>query len=317
LLAGALIGLAFVIRIQTVFMVAGLGLWLIVIGRFRFKELLLIAIPGIFVIGLSSVFDHWLYGNWVFTIYRYFYVNLILGKANAFGTSPFYYYFYMYYISFIPVASIFVMGCIFYAWFRYPKHILTWICIPFFIGHSLIAHKEIRFLWPMMDAIPMLLILPFYKLDIDKIKNQFTTWGLRAMWGLNIVLLLFFMIKPGNNAFGMYEYLYKYIDHQGRTLIISNVRDPYEMDGAFVRFQRAPNAILRQAGNVDSLGFKARASNEKNILIVINNNFQNDSFKRANPSAPLLYKSWPAWINYFHIHYKNVTNQVWYVYKWK
>ena len=317
LAAGALIGFAFVVRIQTVFMVAGLGLWCILIGRFSFKSMVLMALPGILVIGISILVDYWLYGNWVFTIYRYFYVNLILGKASEFGVTPFYYYFYMYYIAFIPMVSIFIMGCIVYAWFRYPKHILTWICVPFFVGHCLIAHKEVRFLWPMMDAIPMLLVLPFYKLDGKKIKNKITTWLIGMLWGLNIILLLFFMIKPGNNAFSMYEYLYKYIDHQGETLIISNVRDPYEMEGAFVRFQRAPGAMLQQSGNIDSIGCKAKASKEKSILVAINNNAQADSFRVAYPTVPLLYKSWPGWINYFHIHYKNVTNQVWYVYKWK
>lgn len=317
LIAGALIGFAFVIRIQTVFMVAGLGLWCIFIGRFSFKNMVIMALPGIVVIGISSVFDYWLYGNWVFTIYKYFYVNLILGKANTFGTSPFYYYFYLYYISLIPVFSIFIMGCIVHSWFRYPKHILTWICVPFFIGHSLIAHKEVRFLWPMMDAIPMLLILPFYKLDPKQIKNRLTKWVLGMMWALNFILLIFFTIKPGNNAFPMYEYLYKYISQHGQTLIISNVRDPYEMEGAFVRFQRAPDAVLRQTGNIDSIALKAKVSNEKNILIAINNNAQADSFSKIYPAAGLLYKSWPGWINYFHIHYKNVTNQVWYLYKWQ
>jgi len=317
LVAGALIGFAFVVRIQTVFMVIGLGLWCIFIARLSFKNMILMALPGILIIGISIVIDYWLYGNWVFTIYRYFYVNLVLGKALEFGVTPLYYYFYMYYIAFIPIISIFIMGCIVFAWFRYPKHILTWICVPFFVGHCLIAHKEVRFLWPMMEAIPMLLIMPFYKLDPEQIKNQFTRWVLGIMWGLNIILLIFFMIKPGNNAFGMYEYLYNYIGRHGETLVISNVRDPYEMEGAFVRFQRAPGAVLRQSGNIDSIGLKANASNKKNILVVINNNAQADSFELAYPTIPLLYKSWPGWINYFHIHYQNVTNQVWYLYKWK
>ena len=315
--AGLLIGFAFIIRIQTVFMVLGLGMWCIIIGRFRFKNMIIMALPGFMVIGLGAVLDHWLYQEWVFTIYKYFDVNLIQGKANSFGTSPFYFYFYLYYIALIPVISVFMLGCIVYSWFRHPRHLFTWICVPFFIGHSLIAHKEVRFLWPMMDAIPYMLILPFINIDYEKIKNQFTRWSLGILWGLNIILLIFFTIKPGYNAFGLYEYLYKYMDHNGKTLIISNVKNPYDMDGATISFQRHDSAKYDMAPDIKAIRLKANVSEPKNILIAINNNAQADSFEKLYPNAPLLYKSWPAWVNYFKVHNTEAVNQVWYLYKWK
>ena len=315
--AGALLGLAFVVRNQTAFMIMGLGLWCIFIGRYSFKKIIIMVLPALLMVGIGIIIDHWLYGEWVFSAYRYFYVNLVEDKVSEFGVSPFYYYFYMYYIAFIPVISVFIMGLIVFSWFRYPRHILTWICVPFFIIHSLIGHKEMRFLWPLIDAIPLLLVLPFQNMDVSKLKSKAGPIAVKVMWGLNIILLIFFSCKPGYNAFGMYEYIYNYTKTNGDTYIVSNVRSPWDMDGATISFQKPHNVVLKRSRNVDSIKYYAKASPLKNVLIAINNNAQADSFEKAYPHIKRLYKSWPAWMNYMKLNNPDAVNQVWYLYKWE
>ncbi len=169
----------------------------------------------------------------------------------------------------------------------------------------------------MIDALPMLLVLPFCKIDIGPIKKRAWFLPLKILWALNFILLIFFMLKPGYNAFGMYEYIYNYTKDKEKTLIISNVNNPYDMDGATINFQRPVNVEYRECLNIASIKHDAESPDFKYILIAINNNAQADSFSRAYPQVPRLYKSWPAWMNYFKIHDKASVNQVWYLYEWK
>lgn len=45
------------------------------------------------------------------------------------------------------------------AWVRQPRHILTWACAPLALVHCAIAHKELRFLFPIAMLSPLLLAL--------------------------------------------------------------------------------------------------------------------------------------------------------------
>jgi hypothetical protein len=169
----------------------------------------------------------------------------------------------------------------------------------------------------MVEAIPMLLVLPFYKLDASIFKKKAASVFLKIMWGLNMVLLLFFTWKPGYNAFGLYEYIYNYTKNNGETLIISNVNNPYDMDGATINFQRPENVKYMKGANIASIQKDAELAKDSHVLIAINNNAQADSFSKAFPNVPMLYKGWPAWMNYFKVHDKEAVNQVWYLYEWK
>ena len=45
------------------------------------------------------------------------------------------------------------------AWVRHPRHLLTWATAPLALVHCAIAHKEMRFLFPIAMLSPLLLAL--------------------------------------------------------------------------------------------------------------------------------------------------------------
>jgi hypothetical protein len=45
------------------------------------------------------------------------------------------------------------------AWVRHPRHLLTWATAPLALVHCAIAHKELRFLFPIAMLSPLLLAL--------------------------------------------------------------------------------------------------------------------------------------------------------------
>jgi len=64
-------------------------------------------------------------------------------------------------------------------WVRYPRHILTWTTLPFFIFHSLVGHKELRYLFPIVLPAALAFILAYAPAPGEVARPA---W-LRAIWG--------------------------------------------------------------------------------------------------------------------------------------
>lgn len=154
--AGLLLGLSFVFRFQMAFAVIGLLAW-----AWRFRSggrvvavRIVLAFAG--VVAASVLVDSWFYGEWVFTPWNYFRVNLVEGVASSFGTEPPWWY-----AAWVPVwmapplgpvvavlVAAGVLGRLRSPW--------SWAFVAFFVGHSAIPHKEVRFLLPVLPFVPVL-----------------------------------------------------------------------------------------------------------------------------------------------------------------
>jgi phosphatidylinositol glycan class B len=100
----------------------------------------------LFMISIGALVDYWGYGSWSLTPYNYFFQNLVEDKASNFGTSPFYYYFTKPLLKGIPPISLFVGYFGLIGLWRRRTASLSWAIVCFVIVHSLIPHKEVRFL---------------------------------------------------------------------------------------------------------------------------------------------------------------------------
>ena len=202
---GILMGLAIECRYQTAFIVLGWMAWLIVFHRrtpaslFRFVPAFAL---GMGLVVLAAFFiDSWLYGEYVFTPWNYFKMNILEGMASSFGTSPFYGYLYLYFESFIsfPVYFHLLLGIVlvFVFWVKHPRHLLTWTMLCFFIGHSLVGHKEGRFLFPLALLVIPCVFMAWLSpsLLVKKLKHIILKWknGLlgKALLALNLAVLVF------------------------------------------------------------------------------------------------------------------------------
>lgn len=150
LAAGLLFGMAFECRFQTAFAIVGLGAWLLAVGRVRARTAFALGSGFVLTLLLALLLDRWGYGEWVFPPWSYARVNLLEGKAAEFGTKWFFAYLHITLANiFAPVVVLAIVGLTL-CWLRRPYHVLTWVTVPFVLAHSLIGHKEERFLFPIM-----------------------------------------------------------------------------------------------------------------------------------------------------------------------
>jgi phosphatidylinositol glycan class B len=205
---GILLGLSFLIRFQVGIMIVGLIAWMLIIKRTPIKYLSTIVIFIFVIIGFGSVLDHAFYGSWVFTPWRYFAVNLIQGKAETFSSDP--WYFYLSIAALLPYGAIFILASIYFIYAK-PKHVITWIMLPFIVVHIIIAHKEPRFLTPLLSFMPFVIL---YSLQI---LGEKYSWYLghkliklnNIAWKLNLFAVSVVMFFPIAMQIRINELIYK------------------------------------------------------------------------------------------------------------
>lgn len=126
---------------------------------------------------LCAFVDYWGYEqNWTFPPYNYFYQNIILDRSSTFGIMPWHGYFTLLFDKLTTPLGVFILFSLVTFWLVKPKHNLTALTLPFFFIHSLVPHKELRFLVPL---IPFALLAATYVGDFltEKMKDHFL--GLR------------------------------------------------------------------------------------------------------------------------------------------
>jgi phosphatidylinositol glycan class B len=153
-IAGLLFGFAFLSRFQIALGLVGLSLALLNMDHgFRKKHGLMIA-GFLLPVGLGALFDRLGYGNWVFTPYQYFKVNILDQVAAQYNPYPWYQY-----LLWIGQLNPLISLPLFYGVIRYSlknkQDILTAFVMSFFILHCFITNKEYRFLLPILNIVPI------------------------------------------------------------------------------------------------------------------------------------------------------------------
>jgi phosphatidylinositol glycan class B len=159
LAAGLLLGLAFDARYQLGLCIAGFGAWLLLVRRaYRPFAALAAGVAAAAALGLAV--DRWGYGAWTLTPWNYLRANLIEGRAAHFGTAPFYQYVVDLGATWPPLPALAGAAVVIY-WIRARRDPLTWTTAPLLVGHSLLAHKELRFLFPLAPLAAAMAALLF------------------------------------------------------------------------------------------------------------------------------------------------------------
>ncbi|MFM1930731.1 MAG: hypothetical protein RL226_34, partial [Bacteroidota bacterium] len=156
---GLLLGFALVLRSQLVFSVVGLFSWLLLVSKIPLKSLIWIVLGTGVSVFIGVCVDTVYYGEFTMVPWEYFKANLLDGKAASFGTSPWYTYaHFIFRYAFFPVGSVILLAFLTLVVKR-PRHVVVWVVVPFLVGHSLIGHKELRFLFPLACLVPWVLML--------------------------------------------------------------------------------------------------------------------------------------------------------------
>ena len=175
-----LLGLSFVARFQMAFAVAALLLWITKYcgGWTRATR---IGIGAAAVVGVGSIVDRWFYHTWVFTPWEYFRTNITEGVATGFGASPWYAYVAWAPLWMVPPLGLAIVALLLFGVTSRRDSPWTWTLVAFVAGHSLIAHKELRFLFPLLYFLPVMVAVGWEGLER---KTRAAPWRRLIAWSL-------------------------------------------------------------------------------------------------------------------------------------
>jgi phosphatidylinositol glycan class B len=209
LLAGALIALSVQVRYHIGFMVVPLLLWAFILKKVSHKDLFKVITSALFITIACTYIDSLGYSKFIFTPLNYFSQNIVENKAVNYGTSPFYQYLKDVFNKAIAPFGIIIILSFIHLWIKKPKHVLTWITLPFFIIHSITSHKEWRFLFPLTPFVPIVLgiYLESIKSFLNKYSNKFKI-VIKILIIINFSALIISIFKPAHHSESFYRYTF-------------------------------------------------------------------------------------------------------------
>ena len=319
ILTGFLFCLAFYLRFQIAFGLVGFGLWMLLIEK-KYTRLLPMILGFGIGLGLNMALDYYFYHQLVFTPYSYYRVNITEGKAAEFGTSSFLFYIVMLTLVIgTPPLSLFLFYYSLKAALKQYRQPLVFAVVFFVVGHSFVGHKEERFLFPVLNVLPIIAgwglmsFINYYR--THKKAQGFLKGILYTSVTLTAVTLGFFIINPYSQSI---EFSRKLTNEftQSTPLIYCLNRTPFETENHLpLTFYRrsAQNLKLIRISNADSVRY-------------IRNGWLATTYNDAKERLPLIdslgfkpqfYSSTAFWkINQF-LQSKdiNTINEIWVLYK--
>jgi GPI mannosyltransferase 3 len=155
---GIFSGIAFLCRFQAGFMLLGILGWLIVVKRISRKEVGWLVAMWVIILSIGVILDRLYYGRWVLSVWNYFEANILNGAAASFGTMPWYTFIYQLMTAALFPLGVLVFLCLLLVLIEDSKSIVIWCVCPLLVCHLIVSHKEVRFLFPVVNFIPLLLI---------------------------------------------------------------------------------------------------------------------------------------------------------------
>ena len=324
-LAGVFMGISFEARFQLALMSLGLFAWLIFIGpsvlpttfSSRIKKSLPVLAGLALIIAIGRWIDHWGYGQWVISPWRYFEYNLLRGEVNRFGRSPFWDVFRMSFTESWPFLGLglAIASCV--AWIRHPRHPLTWSHIPFFLVHEVIAHKELRFFFPIALAGPVLLTLSLTSartgrftdpacLISDQILGGWPAKLGRAFWRFliinNFIALIALLFLPFSRPIQFFKSIWDFIpQNAARFEILYRNDDPYHLLGNPIYFYHPPSLVTLKFNDYADLIPRLRAQ-ETLWIFIPQISLPSEAAPIASSCQPAI-RSLPEWVTHFNFNH--------------
>ncbi len=224
--AGLLFGIAFSIRFQIVFLLAGIGVALL-INKTTFKNILLIVAAFFVFVGITNgVVDFILWKKPFAEFLEY--VNYNLQNANAYGTDNWHMYFDLIFGLLIPPLSFLIFAGYFYSWKKLP--ILFWPVLIYLAFHSYFPNKQERF---VLTIFPLLIIagtIGMFSI-YEKYKQKFNLKLLRVLkyFVISLNCLLLALLSPSYGKRHMAEGAYYFYNKKECVSFI--VEDSNKEDG--------------------------------------------------------------------------------------
>lgn len=304
LAAGILLGISFLLRFQSGFMIAGILCWLLFIRKEKWLPLISCGAGIIAAVLLGVLVDRWFYGEWVLSCWNYFNQNILLGKAAGFGVEPWWWYLKEVFLQGIPPFSLLYLAGALLFFYLKPKHPFTFILLPFLLVHFVVAHKEIRFLFPVIYFLPFMIAVAIEQIPLNK-KAFLWKIFVKGFWLTNFALLVVAMFRPADNTINLYETIYN--NYREPATVFYTDKNPYLRVLNVHWYKRANLSIVK----IDSVQ-QAASNNGNTVLLVTENLKDTDAIQQPHR---LVYRGLPGWLKHFNYNGWIDRTRFWYVYE--
>ncbi|PKP50627.1 MAG: hypothetical protein CVT92_14250 [Bacteroidetes bacterium HGW-Bacteroidetes-1] len=315
-LTGMILGLSFLFRFQMGFLIVCVFVWLFYINKISFSQLLKIFSGITSIILLGSVLDSWFYEEIVFTPWNYF-MSFFNTGGKSFGSEPWYYYFSRLLVAPTLFIGIPVLASIAILLIKEPKNLFLWCFLVFIAIHSLIPHKEVRFLFPIVFLIPVILIKAYTHLSFFINRN-------RILHLLQYLLIFVFLIvnstglivmtqkSAGIGRMEITKYIHENYTDKPINLIFASWSNPYNpWQSIPAKFYLEKNMISHEIRNLCALNDSLVEAGAHNILVFRKINFEKAECKNFIQSNGFEYKlqSIPVWVEYLNKYYNGFDSR--------
>jgi len=295
-LAALFLGVAFWIRFQAGILVFSLGCWLLLNKKMPFFHLVLLTLLTAFVSGSVLFIDYLGYGHWTFSPANFVKVNFFEDALGLYGKRPLWSYVFWGIRSYPPLS---LLGVAFFGFgmLRFWKTLWVWLVFPFFLLHSLISWKELRFLFPIFPEALLLSGLGFLSLG-EKAKAFFLGERIkRITFVLTLFGLLFTSLKPASSMVFFYQYVYEHYPKRFEYVAVGG--DPYVFLGMKQYFYSPEVLLPHLTENWEKT--QSEFLNQKSQIHVFFEKMPRSS--ELNEKCRLEYSTIPKWLlrfNYGH-----------------
>ncbi len=319
LLTGFLLALSFYLRFQMAFAIVGFGIWWLLFDK-KFRHLVPLLAGFAFGIAINCWLDYRFYNQFVFTPYQYYYENIVAGKAAQFGRSSFTrYIFLLALVIGTPLLSVFLFYYSLKSVLKRYQQPIIWATVFFVLGHCVVAHKEERFMFPILNILPIIVgwSLPSF---FQYYSNATVGWRrfLKGIVGFSIVLTALALVLLILNPYSQTVEFSRQLKNElpaGSTLYCLD-RTPFETESklplVFYR-KSVTNFTTKRLLTIDSVRYLHQA------YITTTYNYAKDSlpFLDSLGCKPLFYSSTALWsINEFLQGKKQHTiNDIWVLFR--
>ncbi|MCZ6620232.1 MAG: hypothetical protein O7E57_19100 [Gammaproteobacteria bacterium] len=238
---GLLMATALVLRPHLLPMVAGFLGWWLIQDRSRLRLIVPIAAAGIVLLAVEAAAGKWLYGTWTFSPWNYLQENILSGRMNDFGSRPWWGYFQIMMTDVLPPFNVLFIAAVAVFAIRYPKHWVTWSVVPFLLIHILVPMKHLRFLFPLVTFLPVLLV----SLDHARMAK-----ANKIFIGMSAMVLLVAVFLPMDRSPGFFRFVNERFP-DGVTLYTLGW-NPYERVGLPLNFY---NKVAVNVRNLQEMSF--------------------------------------------------------------
>ncbi len=303
---GLVLGAAFLFRYQVGFLIAGFLLWVLFIKKEKFSSFLSIVIGILFVVLLGVLIDKWFYGAWTLSTWNYFKQNLLEGHLSSFGVSPWWQYFKDLFLEAVPPFSLLFIVSILAVIIFKPKNVITWTIFPFLLVHFMLGHKELRFLFPIIGLLPVIVIQAFEVIQEiikkDIISSKITKWCMKIFFIANFILILFVILQPADNQISLYKTVYEKYPQPTNFYYVN--QNPYNRAIEIKFYTRRNLTVKKMEGDIQNL--------PKGSLVAFLIKDRQAEFEKKNKR---IYSSFPQWVERYNYNNWMKRTDMWLVYE--